>query len=89
MLADLRRALEAREELQQRLVTVIESVQDGLIEIDAAGSVVMFNKAAEEMFGYGRDEVIGRDVKMLMRGPSSPPSATTTSPASARPAKRA
>ena len=69
VLADLRRALEEKDELQRRLATVIESVLDGLIEIDAAGSVVMLNKAAEEMFGYRRDEVVGRNVNMLMPDP--------------------
>ena len=69
VLADLRKALAKKEELQNRLVTVIESVLDGLIEIDEAGSVVMFNKAAEDMFGFSRDEVVGHNVNMLMPDP--------------------
>ena len=48
---------------------MIESVLDGLIEIDETGPVVMFNKAAEEMFGYDRDEVVGCNVSMLMADP--------------------
>jgi two-component system sensor kinase FixL len=48
---------------------VIETAVDGILIIDAEGSVRLFNKAAERMFGYAADEVLGRNVKMLMPPP--------------------
>jgi PAS domain S-box-containing protein len=42
---------------------------DGVILIDARGSVLMFNTACEKLFKYPAREVIGQNVKMLM--PSS------------------
>jgi PAS domain S-box-containing protein len=70
LLVDARtRTLSANVDLQRNLSTVVESALDGLVQVDANGTVVVFNRAAEGIFGYGRDEVIGRDVGMLMADP--------------------
>jgi len=45
---------------------IVENVADGVIGIDAAGFVELFNPAAERLFGYGVGEVTGRNLKMLM-----------------------
>jgi PAS domain S-box-containing protein len=44
----------------------MKTAVDGVILIDARGSVLMFNSACEKLFQYRADEVIGRNVKMLM-----------------------
>jgi PAS domain S-box-containing protein len=51
------------------LLAVMETAVDGVILIDARGSVLMFNPACEKLFGYQKNEVIGQNVKMLMPGP--------------------
>src|SRR5258706_16141150 len=48
---------------------LIETAVDGAILIDARGVVLMFNPACEKLFGYSADEVIGKNVKMLMPEP--------------------
>ena len=48
---------------------VVRNVADGLITIDERGSLLSFNPAAETIFGYPADEVIGRNVSMLMPEP--------------------
>jgi len=45
---------------------VLDSARDGIISIDAAGHVTLFNRAAEEIFGYGAEEVLGRSLTALM-----------------------
>ncbi len=45
---------------------LLELNPDALITIDAKGSILRFNKAAEEMFHFDRALVMGRNVKILM-----------------------
>ena len=54
-------------ELFQKII--IETMIDGLITINEFGIVESFNPAAEKIFGYQADEVIGENVKMLMPEP--------------------
>ena len=47
----------------------METAVDAIITIDTAGCVASFNNAAEKMFGWNRDEVIGGNVSRLMPSP--------------------
>jgi two-component system sensor kinase FixL len=51
------------------LQAIVETSPDGLITIDERGLVESFNPAAERMFGYGAQEVIGQNIKLLMPSP--------------------
>ncbi len=52
-----------------RIQAIIETVIDGIITIDENGIVDSFNPAAEKIFGYSEQEVIGQNIKMLMPDP--------------------
>jgi two-component system sensor kinase FixL len=54
---------------QARWQGVLDTARDAIVSIDAAGIVTLFNRTAENMFGYHADEVIGRNVSMLMPSP--------------------
>jgi PAS domain S-box-containing protein len=54
---------------QEFLRSLIESAVEGIIVIDSEGLVQSFNPAAERIFGYRADEVLGRNVSMLMPSP--------------------
>jgi len=51
------------------LSALIDTTADGVILIDAAGTVQEFNPACERLFGYRADEVVGGNVNMLMPSP--------------------
>jgi PAS domain S-box-containing protein len=48
---------------------ILESSPDPFISVDVAGTVSAFNRAAEEAFGWTAEEVLGRNVSMLMPEP--------------------
>ncbi len=51
---------------RQRLQAVLDTVVDGIVTMDVHGIVLSMNPAAERIFGYPEDEMIGRNVSMLM-----------------------
>jgi two-component system, LuxR family, sensor kinase FixL len=63
------RAEQARGASEARLRALLQAAVDGVISTDERGVVQMLNPAAERLFGYAADEVIGRNVKMLMPPP--------------------
>ncbi len=48
------------------LSSVVDNVNQGLVTIDAKGIIQTANQACEEIFGYQSDELIGKNIKMLM-----------------------
>ncbi|MEZ6047148.1 MAG: PAS domain S-box protein [Planctomycetaceae bacterium] len=46
-----------------------ETAVDAIILINNRGIVAEFNPAAERMFGYSAEEVLGKNIKMLMPSP--------------------
>lgn len=52
-----------------RLKAVIDTAIDGIITIDDRGLVESINPAAAKLFEYEPEEVIGKNVKMLMPSP--------------------
>jgi PAS domain S-box-containing protein len=49
-----------------RLDAILENIIDGLITIDEMGIVQNYNRACRKIFGYEAEEVIGKNVSMLM-----------------------
>ena len=51
---------------EDKLHRVIDTALDGMIVIDASGTVRLYNAACERLFGYSAQEVLGNNVKLLM-----------------------
>lgn len=51
------------------LPEVFETMRDGLMVIDSKGIIRMFNRAAEDMTGYRKQEVIGRACSLFQCDP--------------------
>jgi len=52
-----------------QLHAILETAVEGIIVIDNHGTIQTFNRAAQRMFGYTADEVVGESVNMLMPNP--------------------
>jgi len=44
----------------------VENTVEGFVTIDEQHKVIFFNKAAEDIFGYSRDEVVGKDLNAIL-----------------------
>jgi PAS domain S-box-containing protein len=55
---------------EARLQAILDGVLDSIITIDANGIIVSVNPAVVKTFGYDAEELVGRNVKMLMPEPN-------------------
>jgi PAS domain S-box-containing protein len=70
--AEVAHRIQSEEILQRReswLHSLIFTTQDAVVSIDRRGCVVLFNPAAERIFGYMAEEIVGRKVNELMAEP--------------------
>jgi PAS domain S-box-containing protein len=61
-----RRIEQAMKEEEARLAAVIGSAMDAVITVDENQCITLFNPAAEKMFGYGPELVLGRSLDRLI-----------------------
>ena len=59
---DLRLAAREEQQLRGRIETIIESMADGLVAVDADRNVLAFNREAQDLTGLSPDEALGRPV---------------------------
>ena len=53
----------------QHTQVIIDTVVDGIIVIDQHGTIKSFNSSAERIFGYTSNEVVGKNINILMPEP--------------------
>ena len=58
--------LPALRESENRFRTLAETASDAIITIDENSRIILVNQAAEKVFGYTRQEMIGAELTMLM-----------------------
>lgn len=63
-----RQRQDALEHSEARVKAVMDNAAIGIATIDEAGIVQSFNREAEHIFGFTSDEVLGRNISMLMTG---------------------
>ncbi len=66
---ELRRSEQALRESEALTRSVVYSAVDGIITIDEQGLIRSFNPAAENLFGFAADEVLGGNVSVIIPSP--------------------
>ncbi len=64
--------IEAQRRSDARYNEILRMAADGIVSIDAQQRIVVFNRAAEILFGYRSDEVLGRPLSLLLPAESGP-----------------
>jgi len=66
---NVKQTKDALERSQNQLQAIIHNAMDGIITISEAGEILGFNPAAEHIFGYPQQDVLGKNVSVLMPEP--------------------
>ncbi len=67
--SELARTREMLDDREARLNAILDTAVDGIITIDERGTIESLNPATERIFGYSSDELLGKNVKLLMPSP--------------------
>lgn len=68
-ITERKQAEEALRESETRLRAILDTAVDGIITINENGLIESMNAAAERLFGYRADEMIGENVQLFMPWP--------------------
>jgi protein-histidine pros-kinase len=53
-------------DIDAKLGDLLESTPDAIVMVDPGGYIVLVNSQAENLFGYGRDELLGLPIEVLL-----------------------
>ncbi len=50
----------------EELRSYLEAASQAILAVSATGRIMLVNRATEEMFGYGREDLLGAEIEMLL-----------------------
>ena len=65
-LTDHRNLIKRLKASQKKFRTILDTATDAILSIDADHKIVLFNNAAQRIFGYSRSEVLGKNLNMIV-----------------------
>ena len=65
-ITDQKRMEAALGESEQTVLALFENAAQGILSIDVKGSILSLNAMAEKIFGYPREQIVGRKLETLM-----------------------
>ncbi|HKC75978.1 MAG TPA: GAF domain-containing protein, partial [Chloroflexota bacterium] len=66
LIAERTAALAALQESEARMGAILDATPDATVIVDGDGHIVRVNVQAERLFGYAREELLGRPVELLV-----------------------
>jgi PAS domain S-box-containing protein len=63
---DRRHTAQALRQSEERYRVVSETAQDAIFTIDSSSRILFCNRAAEKLFGYSRDEFVGKTIDLIV-----------------------
>jgi PAS domain S-box-containing protein len=66
LIAEIERLKQQLKETEENYHNTIEYANDAILTTDAKGIIISFNSRAERMFGYNREEIIGKPASVLL-----------------------
>ena len=61
-----RKVEEALRMSETRVSGILDVVVEGIVSVDEMGRIILFNKGAEEIFGYSQEEAVGQSLDILI-----------------------
>ncbi len=65
-ITELKQTEAALRESEERFRLVVDSAPSGIVVVDIDGKIKLVNDRTQEMFGYGREELLGKPIEMLV-----------------------
>jgi len=65
-ITDYRRLIRKLRASEKKFRAILDTATDAILSIDKEHRIVLYNNAARKIFGYTRDEVLGRNLSMLV-----------------------
>jgi two-component system cell cycle sensor histidine kinase/response regulator CckA len=54
------------DEMRSRLAAIVESSDDAILGTDLEGNITAWNRGAERLYGYSREEMVGQSLSLLV-----------------------
>ena len=65
-ISERQRVLDALRRSETQASAILETASEGIVVVNAAGTIIAVNRQTETMFGYPRAELLGRPLEMLL-----------------------